>query len=318
MDKSMKDNHQLDDSHTHGNCAITIPREIRKIRPWVWLFWLVVDWGVIVATYSVFAVYRSWWLLPVAVLIIGTRQHALGLLGHDATHRRAFKNRRLNDIFGDLFTTWPLWIVLGDAYRDWHFGHHRELGSANDPELDYRGGSPYSGHVSWLSIGRCFLFDLFGLGVLDLLNVLRLVFPYRNPARYLGPISLWIATALLLLAFGQLWILGVWALSLVTAFWAVFRVRAFTEHVAVDWNGHASSHRFRAGWIARFLFFPHNTWCHFEHHKYPQVPFYNLPALRKLDGTKPTVHFLRLFPLFGSHKNPRARADEAVLPSGTV
>ena len=132
--------------------------------------------------------------------------------------------------------------------------------------------------------------------MLDLLNFLRLVLPYKNPRRLLGPLILWSAAGLVLYRLDSLWILGVWAISLITGFWAVFRVRAFTEHVHVPMKGKETSHRFTAGWLARFYFFPHNTYCHYEHHKWPQVPFYNLPALRQLDGSKPIARLRDLFP----------------------
>jgi len=32
--------------------------------------------------------------------------HALGFLGHDVAHRQAFRNRRLNDLIGEIFIAW--------------------------------------------------------------------------------------------------------------------------------------------------------------------------------------------------------------------
>jgi fatty acid desaturase len=127
--------------------------------------------------------------------------------------------------------------------------------------------------------------------------VLRLVLPYRKPQRMLGPVVLWTVSGVVLYEVSALWILGVWALSLFTSFWAVSRVRAFTEHVSLSWSGKETSHRFSAGYLTRFFFFPHNTWCHYEHHKWPQVPFYNLPKLRKLDTGKRVLRLHELFPL---------------------
>jgi fatty acid desaturase len=95
---------------------------------------------------------------------------------------------------------------------------------------------------------------------------------------------------------GMTWVFRLWVWSIAAGFRAVFRVRTWTENVAVPANGKETSHRFSAGWLTRFLFFPHNTYCHYEHHKWPQVRYYNLPALRGLDEAKPETPFLDLFP----------------------
>lgn len=290
---------QVDDVHfTVVSQSTTIPYTLREIRPCVWLFWLTIDWLQIVAGYVIYAtVAPYWWSLPVLIFFVGTRQHALGLLGHDSTHRIALKSRWWNDILGETAIGWPLLIVIRDGYRPWHFNHHRSLGTDSDPELDYRGGRPYQGKVSWLIISRCFLCDLCGLGVCDLLKFMRLVLPYNRPLQMVGPVLAWFMIGIIFSYYCCLWVLGVWSISLVTSFWAVFRVRAFTEHVSVPPSGKESSHRFTAGPFARFVFFPHNTWCHYEHHKWPQVPFYTLPELRKLDDTKPVLQLRELFPL---------------------
>jgi hypothetical protein len=62
-------------------------------------------------------------------------------------------------------------------------------------------------------------------------------------------------------------------------------VRWWTEHQGTD-----STHRLRANWLERFLFFPHNTFCHFEHHHWPTVPSWNLPKAReRYTGPEPIV-----------------------------
>jgi fatty acid desaturase len=299
---SATETYALEATHRSDNTRrayLAIPADLRAIRPHRWLIWFVVDWALIIGIFILIAnVTPSLWLLPLVVLIIGSRQHALAILGHDATHVLAFKQRWLNDLVAELFIMWPLWTVLENGYRPWHFAHHRELGTSNDPELDCRGGPLYQGRVTWVRIVRRFLFDLFGFGAIHEFNLVRQIIPYTNPLRLLGPICLWLFTAAVFYRFGILYLLGIWALSLVTGFWAVFRVRAFAEHVGLPASGKETSHRFVVGLLSRFLFFPHNTWCHYEHHKWPQVPFYNLPQLRKLDSSKPILRFHGLFPFF--------------------
>jgi fatty acid desaturase len=284
----------------------TIPRDamrsLQRLQPARWVRDCLVDWAVIIGTFVAYGHTHSWLsylTLPLCVLIVGSRQHAMGLLGHDAAHRLAFRNRRVNTAVPEVLIGWPLFIILETGYRPWHFNHHRNLGSGDDSELDsrYRGVEPYVGRASWAKVSRCFLFDLIGLGMFDLFNFIRILLPYSHPYWVLGPVVMWGGAAILLGYMHSLWILGIWALSEATAFWAVFRIRAWTEHVDAPADGHKSSHRFAAGPLARFLFFPHHTYCHYEHHRWPQVPYYNLPKLRALDHSRPVLRLLELFPL---------------------
>ena len=89
----------------------------------------------------------------------------MGLLGHDATHRLAFKNRETNDWFGDLFVAWPLFIDIKEGYRPWHFAHHKFLGTRFDPELSYRKLARYETKPTWAKIFGYLVYDLAGLGI---------------------------------------------------------------------------------------------------------------------------------------------------------
>lgn len=77
--------------------------------------------------------YRNPLLYFLAVVIIESRLHALGILMHEATHYRAFSNRRLNDTVGELLA-WPVALMLQE-YRSRHFTHHRKLNSEDDPNF---------------------------------------------------------------------------------------------------------------------------------------------------------------------------------------
>lgn len=257
-----------------------IDTKLYQIRPTIWVRDLLLDWATIVALFWLFHVLNSWYLLPVFALLIGSRQHALGLLGHDATHRLAFHNRVVNDWVGDFFVAWPLFVDIKEGYRPWHFAHHKYLGTSSDPELSYRKLSRYQSKPTWLRIVGYMFYDLAGLGIPELLLFMKAIFPYRRPQRFLGPVSLWSFAGLVTIYTNNGWILGLWAWSLLTGFWAVFRLRTWTEHVGVTYSGHENSHRFIAGKFARFLFCPHHTDHHYEHHRWAQIPYYNLPAAR--------------------------------------
>ena len=269
-------------------------RELHELRPQVWLMDLAFDWACIAAWIALYGLVDSLWMLPAVSLGIGSRLHALGLLGHDVTHRLACRTRWLNDL-GAIPTGWPLLVRVEGGYRPWHFEHHRKLGTPADPEIaSYRGDAVYATPVPPGRVVGLFFSDLMGLGILDLLRFGRAVLPERWLT--LAPMCLaWLAFFGIALWSDAVWIPLLLLWSLATGFWAVFRVRTWTEHVGAPERGSGTSHRFRAGPIARCLFFPHNTFCHYEHHLYPQVPYYHLPAVRARCEGPPIVSLRQLF-----------------------
>ena len=98
----------------------------------------------------------------------------------------------------------------------------------------------------------------------------------------------------LTLAVGAPWVFLLWSYSVICGFWAIARVRTWSEHVALT-DEAWPAYRFRPGLLGRFLFFHHNGWCHYEHHLYPQIPYYNLPALRALDKNAKIITAAELF-----------------------
>ena len=71
------------------------------------LWAMVRQWVVISASVGlVIALNHAWPAYLLAAMIISTRQHALGIIMHDATHYRLFTNRRLSE-YGNLLTADP-------------------------------------------------------------------------------------------------------------------------------------------------------------------------------------------------------------------
>src|SRR4051794_13641516 len=96
-----------------------------------WLGAVVADWAVIAATY--WAVSRSH-SLPLQVVawvvrswVIGTRQQAIAILGHDGAHGLVSRARWLND----WATRWLCFCPLGvdlRSYWEFHRKHHLQNG----------------------------------------------------------------------------------------------------------------------------------------------------------------------------------------------
>jgi fatty acid desaturase len=216
--------------------------------------------------------------LPLIIFLIGVFQHRIALIGHDLCHVRLFKTQFFNRVALELIGH-CLFITEYSGYRDYHLAHHSHVGSEHDPELHYRKGWGHSISLQKMLLG--FFADLVGLGIVSQGRFMFDVFPTKFASR----IRLVGGTAMLLViawSLGWLFFAAVWVIALSTSFWAIFRVRAYLEHVGIEPQGRHTSHRFFASVWLRPIFFPHSTWCHYEHHLFPTIPFHNLVKLRQL------------------------------------
>jgi fatty acid desaturase len=287
-----------------------------------WLLAVLGDWAVILGAMGVARLAWEcehplrWVLLLVAIVVIGARQHGLGIMGHDGAHRLASRRRSINDTLTCLLCLWPLGFAL-QGYRRFHFKHHQAVGTPDDPELIHKGSRwlgqwrlPFRG---WKTAGHV-VGDFLGgslphLGVAAYLTRPVSIRDQLGPAITLGTflaVSWW---------WNCLWIPALWFGSMVTSFWAVFRIRIWTEHTVEDPSGDPT-HRISAHAWQRFLFLPHNTWCHWEHHLYPQVPADQLPRIRRftLEEGPPILSVVDLLQNLRREdvpERPRAKSDQA-------
>src|SRR5690606_5842731 len=87
-----------------------IIRELSRLKPWRSLFAIGVDWLIVLLCILV-CVNISYWLYPLAFVIIGTRYHGLEAMMHEATHFRLHPNRKLNELIGEL-SVWPIGLSV--------------------------------------------------------------------------------------------------------------------------------------------------------------------------------------------------------------
>lgn len=224
----------------------------------------------------------------VAVAFIGARQHALLVLMHEGTHYRLFRNKRLNDGIAELLLAWPLLIEL-QSYRRNHLAHHQHLNSSRDPDWQRKSHDP-----KWffpkrpIDLFAMFVADLFGLGVLGLIQLFRSL--SRRDTEL--PRSLVIAKvgfyavamiAIISAGFGKAFLLY-WVVPFSTWLIMIMHLRSIAEHFAIE-SGSGAFRQIRttrAGWFARMFVAPENVNYHLEHHLFPSVPCYRLPELHSL------------------------------------
>ena len=235
------------------------------------------------------------WVVIPAIIIITGRQQACFVLAHDAAHYRMYKNRTLNDVVGRLFAM-PVGISMC-TYRVIHRLHHNHLYEERDPDTPLHGGYPR---------GRAYLAkklakDLIGLTAYktysyffgapaineDAEKVNRPLDDTSPALRKSARSDRWfvagfhiVAPIVAILTGYGIEYFVLWILPLVTTLQALLRFRAICEHGAVtDLSSPLTAARTNLvpGWL-RWWMFPHHVNFHVEHHLYPSIPHYNLPA----------------------------------------
>lgn len=191
----------------------------------------------------------SLWLVPVSMLVIGSRLQALGIIGHMATHAYCGPRSRL------LCQLCFLPIAMSpEKYKRFHFAHHRLLGKPTDPELVYINAFRQKWERPRL---RDSIADLCGINIREFVVILSLAADVRSVALLL------IFLGVLALAIGPL-VLVLMA-SYVTTLLFVFRLRSRAEHDHINRPGHTFHWDKPRLWV-RLLYLPHDHWKHKAHH----------------------------------------------------
>ena len=275
-----------------------VVKRLTRLDPWRASAAVAETFAVIAAAIAAALYWWQPWVVVPAVLLVATRQQALFVLAHDAAHYRMYRSRVLNDLVGRLCGT-----VVGISmctYRVVHRLHHNHLYGEQDPDIPLHGGYPR---------GRAYLAkkrakDLLGLTAyktyayffgapainLDREGATRPLDDTAPGLRRAARRDRWlvvgchVAAPIAAFAAGYgLEYLLLWVLPLVTLLQALLRFRAIAEHGAVtDFSSPLTAARTNLcpAWLG-WLVFPHHVNYHVEHHMYPSMPHYNLPACHR-------------------------------------
>ena len=258
---------------------------------------------LVVAGALIVGLWGSPWMLA-GLVLMGIAQHSLFILSHEAAHYRLLSHRGANDVLGRLIGMSS--GVSMCTYRVTHRLHHNNLYGSEDPDTAIHGGYPRGrayllrklaqdivGWNAWKTYAY-----FFGAPAINE-DTQRAIRPLDDTSPQLRKAArqdrYWVVgahIAMPLLAYtlagghGLVVYLVVWILPLMTALQPILRLRAVCEHGAVsDLSSPltaARSNRTLGNWPNRVLgavLFPHHVNYHLEHHLYPAVPHYHLPAL---------------------------------------
>src|SRR6185436_3683916 len=95
---------------------------------------------IAVAVAAALAFWPNVLVVGLCVIVIGTRQHALFVIAHDAAHYLLSENRLLNDVVGR--SSAMLQGLSMCTYRVIHRLHHNNLYGELDPDTALHGGYP--------------------------------------------------------------------------------------------------------------------------------------------------------------------------------
>lgn len=259
-----------------------IIRPIAK-RSDLWGAWLTFHvWAVCLAAGALFVLIPNPLTFILAFLIIGSRQHGMAILMHDAAHGVLFKTKALNEFVGTWFLAAPYGGNM-QAYRHYHLKHHKHTQTELDPDLPLSAKFP----TSKASLKRKLIRDLTGQTFwrLRLASFKGIELEGSNAFAKSSRTPILITNLILfsgLAGLGVWWAyFALWLFPLMTWFMAVLRIRNIAEHAmtATDGNPFRYARTTNASLPARIFLAPYWVNYHLEHHAYMYVPCYRLPTL---------------------------------------
>ena len=124
-------------SHKFSTEILEQLKPLSSSNNYSWIIGLAYDY-LMIGIAILASVKLSWYLYPLSIIIIGTRQRALATLLHDAAHLRLCQNRVLNKIVGTYLTGFPIFQGFRAYSKSHVLKHHHFLGDKNnDPDYNY-------------------------------------------------------------------------------------------------------------------------------------------------------------------------------------
>ena len=287
-------------AHPH-NTVRTVPerlpaariKDLSRLNPGIAVLWTFMQWASIGAAIALCLNLWSPILYVFAVIFIGARQHALMVLGHDASHYRTLRTRWQNDLFANIFMMWPTFASV-EGFRKFHGTHHQYTklpddgnrhiwythDAAGDLAPDWRYPKTLWGLLGVLLRRAALYTGIFWI-IRGLVGSTLVPSPgWMRAAR----LAFYASIAIALTYFGGWYaFLLFWVVPFCTWHIASQYIRLICEHSAVESGEeeYAITRTTIPTLLERIFILPCNVGSHIEHHWYPSVPFYRLPDLHR-------------------------------------
>ena len=245
------------------------------------------DWSMVIGLFFLAAAFPNPLTMLFTVLLLGGRQMALGVLVHETGHKSFFTSQSVNDFVA----TWlsGYWVFSDkDAYMRGHLMHHRDCGTADDPDIKNFDAYP----VSITSFKRKVLRDITGkIGWRRLVSISRLLFrlgklKHSTRKMLVGGVICNLGLFLTMSVAGFPELFALWVIAFMTSHMLITRIRQIAEHAAVpdhfDPDIRMNTRTIYVSWLEALLVAPHGLNFHLEHHLMASVPIYKLGELHQI------------------------------------
>ncbi len=242
------------------------------------LFELGLHFAILAATFAMVVLWPNPLTAIAAIVLLGGRMQASGVISHDCAHGSYFSKRWANEFVGHWLAGAAINSPLA-AYRAYHLKHHQYAGTPDDPDKWMVKNYP----ISRASLRRKIIRDITGqTGARDVWREIRNFRWSRNAP--------WLVYNLVLLgaltAFGAPWAYLPWVAARLFVYPLIHRLRQISEHGVVpdrdDPDARRNTGTTLARWWERLVIAPNHVNYHLEHHMFAAVPPYRLPRLHKL------------------------------------
>lgn len=217
-------------------------------------------------------------------LIGGHGMHLLTFVGHEGFHTNLHRNKYVSAALALLFASMvPFFFIVGFMMTHWK--HHRYTGQDVDPDVQIY--SKYRNLLSRLVLARSRGVRIYTRNALGM--ALGRDWPENTKLPFSPREMRWISRANFALGmcavavYALIWYRSAWlgfTVMLIPYFflYVLSSVRAYIEHTGTVPGRYRDSRSYTSPFYTA-LFFGSNF--HLEHHQYPGVPCYRLPALHR-------------------------------------
>jgi len=267
-----------------------------------WFAAVSLEWTIIGVSMWACLEFNHAWLWVVAVLVIGTRQHALGVLAHEGAHHLVARSTFWNDLLSNYLTAYPLTFTV-EGFRSTHLKHHWYLETPDDPSkvtIDHH-PKEWTFPMSKWELVAMVARDLTGLSQRSSASLLKYLWDIPG-GRTIHIVQLVIMHGMLIgiaIGLGHPWVYFLlWLLPLFTVAVACYRIRSIAEHSAIgpqegryartSVDSLIATRTTVSNPVLQFILAPYNISYHVEHHLYSGVSVFRLPELHRLLERNPT------------------------------
>lgn len=261
---------------------------LRALDNWHGIVAAFYDYAVIIS--AMYLTHLSAWMLPVTILLVGSRQRAFATLLHESAHCTLASSRRLNYFLGTYMSGY---LILQEyyTYRDSHVKkHHAFLGDSNE-DPDYH----FHKNIKLYEYHGCFHFFISYImkhvTLLKTGSYLWYLITYRmKPSKkyftqFMKMLAYWLVIITLFASFDGLMYLVIWFVSLLTSASIIGWFNEMAEHYPLmgkyKCDLYMTRNRFSHG-LEHFLFNTHDEHLHLVHHLQATIPFWRLRQAHKI------------------------------------